>query len=135
MSEYKLNLTEETEDESRRRTLNELQVFIKAMDYRPLSVTTLDQEQSQNWDQEGEIDYQDAYGRQIVAQITDKETETLIIRNIEGLPVALAALDQAKNWRAIGIDKRLREEIAGMLKMDQIEFEDRDSNNNNQTFN
>ncbi len=34
------------------------------------------------------------YGRQIVEQITDDVTETLIIRNFDGLPVALAALDR-----------------------------------------
>lgn len=122
MPEYKLKFTDE--DESRQRTLNELHVFINAMDNRPLSVTTLNQEQSEHWDQDGEIDYQDEYGHQIVEQITDNETETLIIRNFIGLPVALAALDSTNSWQAIGIDKRLRLEIATTLQMDKIELEE-----------
>lgn len=122
MPEYKLKFTEE-DDESRQRTLNELHAFINAMNNRPLSVTTLDLEQSQNWDQEGDIDYQDAYGRQIIEQITDDMSETLIIRNVSGLPVALAALDKNRSWQGIGIDKRLRTEIAATLQIDQIEFD------------
>lgn len=125
MSEYQLKFTEETEadDESRQRTLNELHAFITTMDARPLAVVTLDKEQSLLWDQDGDIDYQDEYGRQIVEQISDGTTETLVIRNIEGLPVALAALDGNNGWQGIGIDKRLRFEVATAMQNDETEFE------------
>lgn len=129
MPEYKLKFSEE-DDESRQRTLNEIHAFISVMNNRPLAVTTLDKEQSNNWDQEGEIDYQDAYGRQIVGQITDSVTETLIICNSGGLPVALAALDRNKSWQGIGIDKRLRNEIAIILQIEKFDFDDMDSDNN-----
>lgn len=125
MPEYQLKFTEETqpEDESRQRTLDELQRFITAMDGRPLAVVTLDMQQSALWDQDGDIDYQDAYGRQIVDQVTDGVTETLVIRNCDGLPVALAALDDDAGWLGIGIDQRLRFEIATAMQNDETEFE------------
>ncbi|MCU7804388.1 MAG: hypothetical protein KZQ96_14415 [Candidatus Thiodiazotropha sp. (ex Lucinoma borealis)] len=125
MSEYRLKFTEgtEQEDESRQRTLDELHDFIKTMDGRPLAVVTLDKEQSVLWDQEGEIDYQDAYGQQIIEQVTDGITETLVIRDCEGLPVALAAQNSETGWQGIGIDKRLRFEIATALQNDETEFE------------
>ncbi|MES9901264.1 MAG: hypothetical protein ABW168_01115 [Sedimenticola sp.] len=123
MSEYKLNLTDEVEeDASRQRTIDELHAFISTMDDRPLAVVTLDEEQSVQWDEEGDIDYQDEYGRQIVSQVSDGTTETLVIRNFEGLPVALAALDGNDGWQGLGIDKRLRFEIATMLQNDETEF-------------
>ncbi len=121
MPEYQLKFTEE--DESRQRILNELLMFINIMDNRPLAVTTLTKEQSENWDKEGDIDYQDAYGRQIIEQFNDDITETLIICDFNALPVALAALDNKKSWQAIGIDKRLRVEIASVLKIEYIEFD------------
>ncbi|MCU7883904.1 MAG: hypothetical protein KZQ82_06850 [Candidatus Thiodiazotropha sp. (ex Lucinoma annulata)] len=125
MSEYRLKFTEgtEQEDESRQRTLDELHDFIKTMDGRPLAIVTLDKEQSVLWDQEGEIDYQDTYGQQIIEQVTDGITETLVIRDSEGLPVALAAQNSETGWQGIGIDKRLRFEIATALQNDETEFE------------
>jgi len=126
MPEYELKFTEEneeTEEESRQRTLDELNAFAATMDGRPLAVVTLDQEQSALWDQDGDIDYQDAFGRQIIAQVSDGETETLVIRNCHGLPVALAALDESAGWQGIGIDERLRFEIATMLQNDETELE------------
>lgn len=123
MPEYKLKLSEDDFDESRQRTLDELTAFIEQMDGRPLAVVTLNQEQSAQWDQEGDVDYQDSYGRQIVNQVTDGATKTLVIRNAEGLPVALAALNGDAGWQGIGIDKRLRFEIATMFQNDETEFE------------
>ncbi|MFK5895106.1 MAG: hypothetical protein QM504_17980 [Pseudomonadota bacterium] len=124
MPEYQLKFTEEQDnhDESRQQTMDELQEFIAAMDGRPLAIVTLDKEQSTLWDQEGEVDYQDAYGRQIVEQISDNITETLVIRNFDGLPVALSALNTEAEWLGIGIDKRLRFEIGIMMQNDEIEF-------------
>jgi len=124
MPEYKLKFTEETDvDESRQRTLEEIYSFVDSMDGRPLAIVNLDAEQSMLWDQEGDIDYQDEYGRQIIGQISDGVTETLVIRNHEGLPVSLAAIDSVAGWQGIGIDKRLRFEIATMLQNDETEFE------------
>jgi hypothetical protein len=125
MSEYQLNFTEGEDDdaEGRQRTLDELTAFVATMDGRSLAVVTLDQEQSAQWDLEGDVDYQDAYGRQIVEQVSDGVTETLVIRNCEGLPVALGVLAEGVGWQGIGIDKRLRFEIAVMLQNDETELE------------
>lgn len=125
MPEYQLKFTEEEEDGdvSRQRTLDELHAFIATMDDRPLAVVTLDRRQSAQWDEDGDIDYQDAYGRQIIEQISDDETETLVIRNCDGLPVALAALDGNAGWQGIGIDERLRFEIAITMQNDETELE------------
>ena len=125
MPEYQLKFTEEEEDDdvSRQRTLDELHAFIATMDDRPLAVVTLDKQQSTQWDEDGDIDYQDAYGRQIIEQISDGETETLVIRNCDGLPVALAALDRNAGWQGIGIDERLRFEIAISMQNDETELE------------
>ena len=125
MSEYQLNFTEGEDDdaEGRQRTLDELTAFVATMDGRSLAVVTLDQEQSAQWDLEGDVDYQDAYGRQIVEQVSDGVTETLVIRNCEGLPVALGVLAEGVGWQGIGIDKRLRIEIAVMLQNDETELE------------
>ena len=124
MPKYELKFTEEQdEEEARQRTLHALQDFIATMDGRPLAVVTLDEEQSKLWDQEGEIDYQDEYGRQIVEQVHDGITETLVIRNSEGLPVALAAIHEDTGWQGIGIDKRLRFEIATAMQNDETELE------------
>jgi len=124
MPEYQLRFTEEVtvEDASRQRTLDELNAFITTMHDRPLAIITLDHEQSILWDQEGDIDYQDAYGRQIIEQVADGVSETLVIRNSDGLPLALAALNGAAGWRGIGIDKRLRFEIASRMQNDETEF-------------
>ncbi len=125
MPEYQLKFTEGTseEDASRQRTLDEIHAFITSMDGRPLAVVTLDKVQSAQWDQDGDIDYQDAYGRQIVEQVIDGITETLVIRNCDGLPVALGALNGEAGWQGLGIDKRLRFEIATALQNDETEFD------------
>jgi hypothetical protein len=125
MPEYQLKFTEdeETEEESRQRTLDELHAFIATMDDRPLAVVTLDKEQSALWDRDGDVDYQDAFGRQIVEQVSDGVTETLVIRNCDGLPVALAAVDDNVGWQGIGIDERLRFGIATMLQNDETELD------------
>lgn len=121
MTEYQLSFTEE-DDDSRQRTLDELNSFISTMDDRPLAIVTLDEEQSIQWDEEGDIDYQNEYGQQIIKQVSDGTTETLVIHNNGGLPVALAALNETAGWEGIGIDKRLRFEIAGMLLNDETEL-------------
>ncbi len=123
MAEYQLRFSEEEEDDSRRKTLEELSAFATAMDGRPLAIVTLDAEQSALWDQDGEIDYQDHLGRQITSQVSDGVTETLVIRDSVGLPVALAALDTDTGWQGIGIDKRLRFEVATMMQLDETELE------------
>lgn len=124
MPEYQLKFTEEEDDDaSRQRTLDELHSFIAIMDGRPLAVVTLDKQQSAQWDEDGDIDYQDAYGRQIIEQINNSETETLVIRDFDGLPVALAALNVNAGWQGIGIDERLRFEIAITMQNDETEFE------------
>ncbi|MES9862956.1 MAG: hypothetical protein ABW157_09435 [Candidatus Thiodiazotropha sp. LLP2] len=123
MAEYQLKLSEHDIEDTRTQTMDEIFQFINSMDGRPLAVITLDSEQSMLWDQEGEVDYQDNYGRQIIAQVSDGITETLVIRNIDGLPVALASLHNLEGWQGIGIDKRLRFEIASMLMNDETEFE------------
>lgn len=122
MAEYQLKFSEE-DDESRQRTLDELHAFIAKMNERPLAVVTLDKEQSALWDQDGDIDYQDEYGRQIIDQVNDGVTETLVIRNCDGLPVVLAALDCDAGWQGIDIDKRLRFEIATTMQNDETEFD------------
>jgi hypothetical protein len=124
MPKYQLTFTEELhDDDSRQRTLDELSTFAATMDNRPLAIVTLNPEQSTLWDEEGEIDYQHEYGQQIIAQIADGTIETLVIRNCDGLPVALAALGEDSGWQGIGIDKRLRFEIATMLQNDETEFD------------
>lgn len=124
MPEYQLKFTEEEDDDaSRQRTLDELHAFIAEMDGRPLAVVTLDKQQSAQWDEDGDIDYQDAYGRQIIEQVSDSDTETLVIRNCDGLPVALAVLHNSSGWEGIGIDERLRFEIAITMQNDETEFE------------
>jgi hypothetical protein len=123
MPEYQLKFSEDEEAEARQRTLDELSAFVAVMDGRPLAIVTLSAEQSRLWDQEGDVDYQDAYGRQIVDQVSDGETETLVIRSCDGLPVALAAKEVGAGWQGIGVDKRLRFEIAAMLQNDETELE------------
>ena len=133
MPEYKLKLTEETTADNRQETLNELLDFMREMQGLTMSVVTLDEVQSKNWDKEGEseIDYQDYYGKQIVRQIQefDTDAECLVIRNLEQLPVALACgrsgeLDERAAWQGIGIDKRLRKEIAQMIGLDDYQLEE-----------
>ena len=124
MPEYQLKFTEDDDDDDgRQRTLDELRAFVERMDGRPMAIVTLDKEQSARWDEKGDTDYQDAYGRQIVDQVSDGIVETLVVRNIEGLPVCVAAIDEATGWQGLGIDKRLRFEIATMMQNDETEFE------------
>ncbi len=133
MSEYKLKFTEEANDDSRQETLDELINFMRDMEGLTMSVVTLDAEQSTNWDKdaEGEFDYQDYYGKQIIQQIQeyDTEAECIVIRNRDHLPVAMAS-DGSKTsndntgWQGIGIDKRLRAEIAGMIGLDDYQLEE-----------
>ncbi|MEW8027153.1 MAG: hypothetical protein AB2792_07200 [Candidatus Thiodiazotropha sp.] len=123
MSDYSLKFTEDPIEESRQRTIDEIHQFIRLMDGRPLAVVTLDDAQSDLWDSEEKVDYQNIYGRQIVSQISDGITETLLIRNNEGFPLALAALSSVDGWQGIGIDKRLRFEVARMFQNDETEFE------------
>ncbi len=124
MAEYRLTISEEHIEDSRRYALEEIHGFIATMDGRPLAVVTLDEQQSVLWDEEGEIDYQDEFGRQIVSQVnSDGVTESLVIRNCEGLPVALASMSKDAGWQGIGIEKRLRFQIATMLQNDETVFE------------
>ncbi|MEW8331949.1 MAG: hypothetical protein AB2632_06825 [Candidatus Thiodiazotropha sp.] len=122
MSDYKLKFSEDPIEESRQRTMDEIHRFIGMMDGRPLAVVTLSEEQSELWDSEGEIDYQDLFSRQIVSQVSDGSTETLLIRNHQGFPLALAALNASDGWQGLGIDKRLRFEVARMFQNDETEF-------------
>lgn len=122
MPDYQLKF-EADEDDSRERTLNEISAFIDEMYDRPVAIVTLDTEQSANWDQEGDIDYQDEYGRQIVAEASDGATEALIIRNMQGLPIALAAQGTDGGWQGLGIEKRLRLEIAAIMHIDESQLD------------
>ncbi|MEW8508505.1 MAG: hypothetical protein AB2598_17560 [Candidatus Thiodiazotropha sp.] len=122
MPDYKLKFSEDSIEESRQSTINEILQFIGIMDGRPLAVVTLSDNQSELWDTEGDIDYQDQFGRQIVSQVSDGVTETLLIRNHQGFPLALAALHDTDGWQGIGIDKRLRFEVARMFQNDETEF-------------
>ena len=124
MIDYQFRFSKEVEDDSRQQTLDELRAFAASMDGRPLAVVTLDAEQSALWDQDGEIDYQDHFGREITKQVTDDVTETLVIRNSQGLPVALAALSGTAGWQGISVDKRLRFEVAAMMQIDETELID-----------
>jgi hypothetical protein len=129
MAEYKLKFTEEgTEDEGRQETLNELIDFMRQMEGLSMSVVTLDDTQSINWDKEGddEPDYQDQYGAEIIRQVQSYgDTDSVVVRNTQHLPVALAMShpDGAGGWQGIGIDKRLRGEIAQMMALDEDDLD------------
>ncbi len=129
MSDYKLNLTEEPlEDEGRKETLDELISFMKDMEGLTMTVITLDNEQSTNWDRDGDddFDYQDYYGKEIIQQIQqhDPEARCIIIRNSQLQPVAMAAkYPENPDWQGIGIDSRLRTEIRNMIGLDEYELE------------
>ena len=109
-------------DNTRQKTLDEISAFIKSMYGRALAVVTLDADQSVHWDKESEFDFQHYYGQQIIDQIADGKTETLVIRNVQGLPVALAQRNNDSTWRGIGIDKRLRIKVVDMLKISEQEL-------------
>lgn len=126
MAEYKLKFTEEQEEEdnSRQETLRELVDFMDEMDDLAMAVITLNDEQSLNWDSEGETDYQDYYGQEIIHQIADDgETQALVIRNAQKLPVAMASRNPDAIWQGISIDKRLRADIAALLQIDESSLE------------
>ena len=118
--EYQLRFTEQglggqDEQQQRRQTLDELTTIIHSMRDRPLAVVSLDELQSDQWDQEGDVDYQNHYGQAIIDQVADGETETLVINNVWGLPVALSIRDDDGRWQGLGVDPRLREEIEATL--------------------
>jgi hypothetical protein len=118
--EYQLRFTEQglggrDEQQQRRQTLDELTTIIHSMRDRPLAVVSLDELQSDQWDQEGGVDYQNHYGQAIIDQVADGETETLVINNVWGLPVALSIRDDDGRWQGLGVDPRLREEIEATL--------------------
>ena len=121
MAEYKLKFLDpdsiSPEDEAeRQKTLNELSAFIDLMRGQPLAGVTLDETQSTQWDQKGEVDYQDQYGREIVRQADDGETKALVIHNSQGLPLAMASKNDEGGWQGIGVDERLREIVADILE-------------------
>ena len=116
MEDHRLNFAT-AEDDTRQKTLDEIGAFIKSMYGRALAVVTLDTEQSLQWDQDGGFDYQEYYGQQIIDQIADGETETLVIRNAQGLPVALARRESDSKWRGLGIEKRLRQKFVDVLQI------------------
>ncbi len=130
MSEYQLKFTEETPQDNRQETLNELILFMRGMEGLTMSVVTLDVEQSENWDKEGKFDYQNFYGEQIIQKIMEVDTnaECIVIRNSEHLPVAMASSHSDKStdtatWQGIGVDKRLRTEITNMIGLDDYDLE------------
>ncbi len=132
MSEYQLKFTEEPAEDNRQEVLDELIAFMRDMEGLTMTVVTLDTEQSDNWDKdgEGEFDYQDYYGQQIIQQIReiDADAECLVIRNQQLLPVAMASsqIDSATGsigWQGIGIEKRLRNEISNMIGLDDYQLE------------
>jgi hypothetical protein len=122
MTKYRLNLIE-SDDASRQKTLDELTGFAHQMDKNSLTVVTLDEEQSANWDQEGGFDYQDYYGQEIISQNAGEENDSLVIRNAEYLPVALAMRFESAGWRGIGVDVRLRKEVEAILQIDESALE------------
>ena len=68
MGEYELkfldpNFVSGEEQEQRRRTIDELSAFVHSMQGRPLAVITLDELQSDQWDQTEGFDYQGHYGQ------------------------------------------------------------------------
>jgi len=130
VTEYKLKFTEETaESDGKQETLDELIYFMKEMEGLTMTVITLDDEQSENWDKDGQddFDYQDYYGKEIIQQIQqhDPEARCVIIRNSQQLPLAMAANhpDQP-GWKGIGIDSRLRTNIRNMIGLDDYELEE-----------
>ncbi len=122
MAKYPLNLSE-SDDESRQQTLDELTGFVRQMNTDSLTVITLDEEQSTNWDQQDGFDYQDYYGQQIINRLAGEENDSLVIRNAQRLPVALAMRFENAGWRGIGVDVRLRKEIEIILQINEDDLE------------
>jgi len=105
----------------KQKVLDELRNFITLMGNHEWAVLTLDDMQSVHWDEEGEIDYQDHYGREFIRHTDDGETNAIVIHNVWGLPVALALKNEDGTWQGIGVVKILREDVAQMLiEQDQI---------------
>ncbi|MCP4044039.1 MAG: hypothetical protein GY731_19120 [Gammaproteobacteria bacterium] len=121
MAEYnKLNFLDPDyispeEEAGRQETIAELYAFVCSMRGMELAVVTLDETQSAQWDQSGEIDYQDRYGREIINQVADGTTRALVIHNALELPVAMAVREDSGRWQGIGVDERLREMVTDML--------------------
>ena len=130
MAEYKLRFTDETqESDSRQETLDDLIDFMREMEGLTMTVVTLDDEQSENWDKDDkdDFDYQDYYGREIIQQIQtqDSATACVVIRNARQQPVAMAVKYSGDpGWRGIGIDVRLRTDIKNMIGLDDYELEE-----------
>ena len=121
MAEYEMkfldpNFVPPEEVDERQKTLDELSAFVFQLRGRPLAGVTLDETQSSQWDQKGDVDYQDYYGGEIVSQVDDGETEALVIHNDKGLAVALAAKNEDGGWQGLGVDERLREVVAELLE-------------------
>ena len=58
MAEYKLRFTDETqESDSRQETLDDLIDFMREMEGLTMTVVTLDDEQSENWDKDDKDDF------------------------------------------------------------------------------
>lgn len=120
-SEYQMKFMDpefasKDEEQQRRQTIDELTDIIHSMKDRPMAVVSLDELQSDQWDQQGDSDYQDYYGQEIINQVADGETETLVITNVWGLPVALAVRSDDGQWQGLGVDPRLRELILDTLE-------------------
>jgi hypothetical protein len=121
MPSYKMNFLDpgvasRDEEQQRRQTIDELTVLIHSMQDRSLAVVSLDELQSDRWDQEGDFDYQNHYGQEVIHQVADGETESLVVNNVWGLPVALSIRDDDGQWQGLGIDPRLRELILDTLE-------------------
>jgi len=99
----------------KQKILDELRDFITLMGNHEWAILTLDDMQSVHWDDEGEIDYQDHYGSEIIKQVDDGKTNAVVIHNIWGLPVALALKNYDGTWQGIGVVKILRESVSQML--------------------
>ncbi len=99
----------------KQKILDELRDFVTLMGNHEWVISSLDDMQSVHWDEEGEIDYQDHYGSEIIKQADDGETNAIVIHNTWGLPVALALKNDDGTWQGIGVVKILRESVAQML--------------------
>lgn len=130
MAEYKLKFTEENQDnDGKQETLDELIHFMKEMEGLTMTVITLDDEQSENWDKGGkdDFDYQDYYGKEVIQQIKqhNPEARCVIIRNAQQQPVAMAAKYPGEtSWQGIGIDIRLRTDVRNMIGLDDYDLDE-----------
>ncbi|MEN8132641.1 MAG: hypothetical protein ABFS45_21165 [Pseudomonadota bacterium] len=126
MTKYKLRFLEpqytQTQQQQRQETLAEIDAFIRSMYGRTLAIVTLDDTQSTQWDQVGEFDYQDYFGQEIINQVSNGTTQTLIIRNDKGLPVALASRNPQGQWRGLEIIEPLRQEVLSMINFQEQEL-------------